>query len=53
MRENGRETAISAVGNWAPKKLPLMKLLPDFYVFTCEGKAKLYVAEKDHDEECP
>ena len=39
-------------GNGTSKKLRLMKLLPSFYVFTGEGKAKLYVAEKDHDEQC-
>jgi hypothetical protein len=35
------------------EKLRLMKLLPNFYVFTYEGKAKLYAAEKDNDDDCP
>jgi len=29
--------------------LRLMKLLPNFYVFTYEARARLYVAEKDDD----
>jgi hypothetical protein len=28
-----------------------MKLLPDFYVFTYEARARLYVAEKDDDHQ--
>jgi hypothetical protein len=31
------------------KKLLLMKLFRRFYVFTYEARAKLYVAEEDHD----
>src|ERR1700738_2226745 len=46
-------TAIFAGWKWSWKKLLLMKLLPSFYVFTCYGKAKLSVAEKDNDYECP
>ena len=34
------------------KKLPLMKLFPNFYVFIYEDEAKLYVAETHHDHQC-
>jgi hypothetical protein len=32
------------------KKLPLMKLLPNFCVFTYEARAKLHVAEEHHEQ---
>ncbi len=51
--EKAWRTANFAGWKSASKKLRLMKLLPNFYVFTYEGKAKLYAAEKDNDDDCP
>ena len=34
------------------RALQFMKLLPSSYVFTCEDKAKLYDADKNHDHAC-
>jgi hypothetical protein len=51
--EKAWRTANFAGWKSASKKLRLMKLLPNFYVFTYEGKAKLDAAEKDNDDDCP
>jgi hypothetical protein len=53
MRELHANGDFLRAGKRAWKKLLLMKLLSSFYVFTCEGTAKLYVAEKDDHYECP
>jgi hypothetical protein len=42
--------AFTSLATSPANKLFLMKLSPKFYVFTYEARAKLYVAEDEHDQ---